>query len=433
AGVGFTVVITAVDRFGNPVTGFGSTVVLSDTTGTLSPTSWSSWTDGVASFTAVITRAWTGDVITATAVATPTLWGASDPFDVVGGAPATLAYQTPPSMPICSQAPVTATVSDAWGNPVADGTVVTMTTSIGLSFVESGGSHYHPTTVGGVATATLQAGTLSGLASTSASAGSVGPVWHTVDVVTPGPPSVLDLTAAPTAIHPVTGTSFLTATVQDCAGTPLSGVTVYFAASLGSVDPLSATTGPDGQATATFSSAVEGTAVVTATADGASDQVSIAVLPSMRYTYLPLVMRGYRGVNLVVESIVVEPASPAPGEPVVVTVTIRNAGPTTVDGSFWVDLYLDPSGTPAPGVRWDQVCDEGVAWQVSGLGGGQSLALRSDQGAPAYTYWTGSFAATPDPHRLYAVVDVWPGPPGAVEEDREEDNVLGPVDVPMGP
>jgi len=433
AGVGFTVVVTAEDRFGNTVPGFGGTVALTDTTGTLSPTSWGSWTNGVASFTAVVTRAWSGDVITATAVATPALWGASAPFDVVGNVPHTLDYQTPATMPICSQAVVTVTVTDQWGNPVADGTVVTLTAFIGLRFVESGGAYYYPTTTGGIATATLEAETTPGPASTHAAAGSVGPVWRVVDVVTPGLPSQLNLTAEPSVIQAITGTSVLTATVQDCAGTPLAGVVVHFAASFGSVQPLSATTGPDGRATAFFSSTTEGTAVVTATADGLSDQVNVTVLPTVRHTYLPMVMRNYRGINLVVESIVVDPPSPSPGQQVVVSVTIRNLGSTPIETSFWVDLYPDPSGTPAPGVRWDQVCDEGVAWLVPGLGGGESLVLRSDQGAPAYTYWTGSFAATPDPHRLYAVVDVWPGPPGAVEEDREDDNALGPVDVPMGP
>lgn len=433
AGTGFTVVITAEDSFGNRVSGFAGTISLTDTTGTLSPTSWGSWTDGVASFTALVTQAWSGDVITATAVATPSLWGASAPFDVVGGAPANLTYQTPATMPICSRAPVTVTVTDSWGNPVADGTVVTMTASIGLSFVESGGSYYYPTTAGGRAVATLEAGLLSGLASTSARAGSVGPVWRTVDVVTPGLPATLDLVAAPLAIYPLTGTAFLTATVEDCAGNPLAGVVVDFTASLGNVQPPSATTTLDGQATAVFSSAVEGVAVVTASVDSLSDQVAISVLPSMHHTYLPLVMRDYRGINLVVEGIVVEPPSPAPGQPVVVSVTIRNLGVTAVGSPFWVDLYLDPTALPTPGVRWDQICSEGVAWQVPGLGAGQSLTLRSDQGAPNYTYWIGSFADQPDPHQLYAVVDVWPGPPGAVVEDREDDNVLGPVNVSMGP
>jgi len=245
AGVGFTVVITAVDRFGNPVTGFGSTVALSDTTGTLSPTSWSSWTDGVASFTAVVTRTWTGDVITATVVVTPSVWGASNPFDVLPGDPAQVLYQTPVVMPICSQAPVTATVIDSWGNPVADGTPVTLTVSSGLYFAESGTETYVATTQNGRATATLVAGPSSGASETTvACAGSVcsSPRW--VQVTMPGAPDSIVLQAAPTTL-PVGGTSTLTATVYDCAANPVAdGTQVDF-----SVAPPLGTVAPDPAAT----------------------------------------------------------------------------------------------------------------------------------------------------------------------------------------
>jgi len=432
-GVGFGVLITAEDRFGNAVPGFAGTLALADTTGSLTPTSWSSWSGGTASFTAVITRAWRGDRITATTVATPSIWGVSDPFDVLAGAPSALTYQTPATMPVCSRAPVTATVVDQWGNPVEDGTVVTLVGYGGLTFLENGSYTYDPTTVGGQATATLVAPDFAVLAATSAQAGSVGPVFRSVQVVTPGLPSALDLVATPSVIQAVTGTAVLTATVRDCAGNPIPGVVVAFSASLGSVTALTATTGPDGQVTAYFSSTVAGTGVITATADGLSRETTVTVLPAVTHVFLPLVLKDFRGINLIVESIEVSPPSPSPGESVLVSVTIRNVGPTPVQTAFWVDLYLDPVGTPAPGVRWDQICDEGVAWLVPGLGGGESLTLRSDQGAPNYTYWTGKFSAQPDPHLLYAVVDVWPGPPGAVEEDNEDDNIRGPRQVPMGP
>lgn len=438
AGAGFTVVITAVDRFGNVAAGFASTISLADTTGTLSPTSWGSWTGGVASFTAVITRSWSGDVITATAVATPALSGASAPFDVVGGAPFSLVYTTPASLRLCERAPVTVTVTDRWGNPVSDGTVVTLTSDgVRLWFLESGTFDYYPTTSGGVATATLVAGSTASPPDgwTRADAGVASSGYNWIEVASPGVPYTVDVVAEPNTIAAFTETTVITATVYDCAASPnrLSGETVNFAANFGTLNPLWDVTDVNGEATTTYSSTQAGTALITATAGEAYGVVQITVTPPERQVYLPLVMSNYRGVNLVVESIVVEPASPAPGEPVVVTVTVRNTGPTAIGTSFWVDLYLDPSGTPAPGVRWDEICDEGVAWHVMGLGGGRSLTLRSDQGAPAYTYWSGSFAATPDPHRLYAVADVWPGPPGAIQEDREEDNVLGPVNIPMGP
>jgi uncharacterized repeat protein (TIGR01451 family) len=534
AGVGFTVVITAVDRFGNPVLGFADTIGLSDATGTLNPTSWGSWTGGVASFTAVVTRAWTGDVITATVVATPSVWGASNPFDVLPGEPAQVLYQTPVAMPICSQAPVTATVTDQWGNPVADGTPVTLTVSFGLYFAESGTVTYVATTQGGQATATLVAGPSSGASETTmACAGSVcsSPRW--VQVTTPGAPASIALQAAPTTL-PVGGTSTLTATVYDCAANPVAdGTTVDFSVAppLGTVAPDPATTsggaatttftaGPtpgtvvvsatvdglvatttlhlvtgevytvvlravpttliaDGVSTATltvtatdaygnpvadgttvdFSVApplgtvapdpattsggtavavftagtTTGTVRITATVGGRSDVVTLTLVPiPHHFVYLPLVLRDH-GPNLVVENLVVEPASPRPGEPVLVTVTVRNVG-TVSAGPFWVDLYLDPDQPPAPGVPWNEVSDEGVAWRVPGLAPGETAVLRSDQGTPGYTFWRGTFAATPDPHILYAVVDSWPYYPlETVAESREDDNVYGPVEVPMGP
>ena len=535
AGVGFGLVVTATDAFGNVSTTFGGTLNLVDTTGTLLPATWSTWTGGVANPVVAVSQATTSDRITASLAATPTILVVSNPFAVVANVPNTVAYTTPASLRVCETAPVTATVTDQFGNLVADGTVVTLTTSIGLYFVESGTSSYYPTTTDGVATATIAAGTTAGLATTQASAGAASSPIRSINVVTPGLPSSASLGAAPAAVQVGGNTGTLTATVLDCAGNAVAdGTLVDF-----TIVPPLATIAPDpsattgGVATATFTSGVTaGVAVVTATADGAvatttltflpgdaytvtlsavpatlvangsdtaalvvtvtdqygnavadgtavnlsqsptlgtivpgsptttdgvaqatftagtddgsttvtaqvggrSDSVVITLLPvGVRYVYLPLTMRESRGINLVVESIVVDPPSPTPGQPVMVYVTVRNTGFTAIESSFWVDLYLDPGSTPAPGVRWDQICAEGVAWLVPGLGGGEAVTLRSDRGSPAYTYWTGAFSATPDPHRLYAVADVWPGPPGAILEDRENDNVRGPVMVPMGP
>lgn len=535
AGVGFTVVITAVDRFGNIVPGFAQTIALTDTTGTLSPTSWDTWTGGVASFTAVITRAWVGDRITATVITTPTVYGISEPFDVLPDEPATVLYEVPAAMPICTQAPVTVTVADQWGNPVADGTEVALATTYGLYFAESGDTTYRTTTIGGLATATLVAGPSSGTSETTiACSGSVCSGWTQVGVTTPGPAATLVLEAAPTTIVVGSGTSTLTATVRDCAANPVAdGTSVNFSVAppLGTIAPNPAST-TAGIATAVFSAGLSpGTAVVSATVDGVvatttlhlvvgqaytvvlravpstlvADGVSTATLtvtatdpygnpvadgtvvdfemaPSLgtiapdtttttggtatavftagtitgtvhitatvdgqpgsttvtlvamprHFVYLPLVLRAH-GPNLVVEDLTVEPPNPQPGQPVLVTVTVRNAGSASA-GPFWVDLYLDPSQMPAPGIPWNEVSAEGVAWRVSGLAPGQAVTLRSYEGEPGYTFWTGVLAATPDPHILYAVVDSWPYYPlETVTETREDDNVYGPREVPMGP
>jgi len=513
------------------VADFSGTLALTDTTGTLAPTTWSSWTGGVAQPLVTITRAWVADRITVSLAATPTVLAVSNPFTVVANVPAAVVYQVPATLRVCQAAPVTATVTDAYGNPVRDGTVVTFTASIGLLFAENGSQMYITTTVGGVARATLVAGTSSGLASTEAHAGAASSGAQWVQVITPGLPASVGLAVDPAAL-PVGGTALLTATVRDCAANPVADgtpVTFTLSAPLGTVTPNPAST-TGGVALATFTAGTTpGTAVLTATADGVSAAVRITVtagaphtltltvhpttlvadgastaaitatvtdaygnpvadgtpvtftlsaplgtvapnpasttggvalatftartvtgtvvltatadgaiatatltlvpIPT-HYVYLPLVLRNH-GPNLVVESIVWSPITPTARESVVVTVTIRNVGSAPA-GPFWVDLYLDPSRVPAPGVPWNDVCAEGVAWRVSGLAPGEARALRSDQGAVGYTYWRGYFAATPNPHILYAVVDSWPYDPAeTVPETNEGDNVRGPVQVHM--
>ncbi|MGD1996458.1 MAG: Ig-like domain-containing protein, partial [Anaerolineae bacterium] len=435
AGVGFGLVITARDSFDNVVTDFSGALNLTDGTGTLVPTTWSTWSSGVANPVVTITLAASDDVITAGLTATPTIEVASNSFDVVGGEAATVVYTTPTTLRLCGRAPVTATVADQWGNSVPDGTVVTMSATIGLWFAESGDANHSATTVNGVATATLVAGDSSGMASTKADADAATSGWQQVNVTTPGVPYTIDVIADPTAIQALSDTASITATVYDCAAIPnrLSGETVDFAASFGTLSPLSGVTDGSGEATTTFSSTQSGQAVITATSRLASGLVTVTVQPPEQQVYLPLVLRDYRGVNLVVDDIAWTPQNPTTADTVVVSVTIRNAGPRAIESSFWVDLYLDPSATPAPGTRWDEICAQGAAWQVGGLAGGQSLTLRSDQGAPDYTHWDGSLPGTPDPHQLYAVVDSWWGSEGVVAEDREDDNVLGPEDLHMGP
>jgi adhesin/invasin len=59
---------------------------------------------------------------------------------------------------------LTVTVEDSYGNPVADGTAVTLTTDLG----SLGATPYATTTTDGVATGTLTAGTTSGTATVQA-------------------------------------------------------------------------------------------------------------------------------------------------------------------------------------------------------------------------------------------------------------------------
>jgi hypothetical protein len=148
--------------------------------------------------------------------------------------------------------------------------------------------------------------------------------------------------------------------------------------------------------------------------------------------FLPLIMAPATPPDLVVEAFTVTPAksSYAAGEPVLITVKVKNVGgsPTTV--GFWVDLYINPSTPPTtPNVRWNDVCGispcYGIAWYVNqSLAPGQSITLTSAPGqfAGPQSIWPGSFAS--GTNALYVYVDSYnpPVPTGAVVESNETNN-----------
>jgi FKBP-type peptidyl-prolyl cis-trans isomerase 2 len=124
AGVPFTVTITAVDAFGNPIPDYTGPNVLVDSTGTLSPTLTPTFTDGIVQVTATITDAQGGVVINTWNQASGALppMGESDAFDVVAGpldailiAPRPILTQT-----VGQSFAITLTVMDAYGNVLSD-------------------------------------------------------------------------------------------------------------------------------------------------------------------------------------------------------------------------------------------------------------------------------------------------------------------------
>ncbi|HEY4688986.1 MAG TPA: hypothetical protein VIK33_06720 [Anaerolineae bacterium] len=152
--------------------------------------------------------------------------------------------------------------------------------------------------------------------------------------------------------------------------------------------------------------------------------------------YLPLVMKNYTArPNLVVQNIVVTPASPVATQSTLISVTIANTGPATAPAGFWIDLYVDPSGVPQPGQPWNETAPVGKAWVLrSPLLPGQSLtldtAMLDDPNDPSavYSNWPGWFA-TSGAHTLYAQVDSFGGANGLVVELSELDNLFGPLSV----
>ncbi len=156
--------------------------------------------------------------------------------------------------------------------------------------------------------------------------------------------------------------------------------------------------------------------------------------------YLPLVMKNFVALpNLVVQGIVVAPASPVVNQPTIISVTIANSGTASAGAGFWIDLYVDPTGVPQPGQPWNNIAPVGKAWILRvPVPPGQSITLDTtmpdDPNDPSavYSNWPGWFAS-PGAHTLYAQVDAFGGPNGLVVELSESDNLFGPMGVTVNP
>ena len=114
--------------------------------------------------------------------------------------------------------------------------------------------------------------------------------------------------------------------------------------------------------------------------------------------------------DLVVASIATTPAQPAAGQPVAVTVTVKNQGNLAV-GAFSADFYTNRAAAPGPGVIGDVRC------AIAALAAGAST-----QCTGTVTYTTaGTFSA-------WAQVDT----AQAAAESDEANNVSGPRTMTVG-
>ena len=268
-----TLTVTVTDELNNHVT--DGTVVTFETSlgtfdgGTVTRTTASgvataTLTSGNIAGVAVVTATVDSKIATTTVTFTPDI-----PYTI------TLAAY-PTSLTVEDTSTLTATVTDQYNNHVADGTVVTFTTSLGsLDAVTK-------TTTNGVAIATL-ASQLPGTAIVTATADSK--VATTTVEFQPGRPYTVTLLAYPTALT-VGNTSALTATVKDLYNNNVAdGTVVTFTTSLGDMgSQLVTKMTADGVATATLTSQVAGTALVTATADSKYGTASVTFEPDLPYT-----------------------------------------------------------------------------------------------------------------------------------------------------
>jgi uncharacterized repeat protein (TIGR01451 family) len=253
AGVPFSITITVVDALNNPVTTYNNSATLADATGTLNPTATgASWVNGVWSGTVVITRAWIGDIITATE---GVISDTSNLFDVLPGPPALATLNATTPVPVCGTSSISATVTDAFGNLALDNQSVTFQVApLGPTF-----STNPVNTSGGVAQTTLSSTTNGAFTVGVDVDGDLTPEDTTgVTFTNPPTPTGLTLSVAPNPLYTGGNTAIITATVTDCTGSPAGHDVVITIsdpalASL-ATNPITITTNASGIATTTLTS-----------------------------------------------------------------------------------------------------------------------------------------------------------------------------------
>jgi PKD repeat protein len=170
------------------------------------------------------------------------------------------------TVPVNGTATLLASVTEAAGTPVHNGTQVTFTSSFGT--VDPAEAR----TDGGVATARFLAGTLSGTATIGAFSGAARA--ETVEIRVGGAAAAAVVVRAdPQAISAAGGTSEIVATVLDDSGNPLAGVPVTFTTTAGQLNPGQSTTGANGEARSTLTA--PRTATVTARAGAQTATVEV--------------------------------------------------------------------------------------------------------------------------------------------------------------
>lgn len=213
---------------------------------------------------------------------------------------------------------IRATVLEASGTPVQNGTTVTFTTNLGA---------VAPTdarTVNGVATVQFLGNGQSGKASITAISGGAASAALELSVGAAAAGRVT-VTASPNQIA-AGGTSAISATVTDTNGNPLAGIPVTFSTDNGSLSSSLATTGFNGQtqvslttvrdATVTASAGVSTSGTTTSTSSG-TVKVTVVTLPDITIT---------------------PSASPVEGQPVTFTVSVASTATTETFQSLVIDF-----------------------------------------------------------------------------------------------
>jgi uncharacterized repeat protein (TIGR01451 family) len=132
----------------------------------------------------------------------------------------------------------------------------------------------------------------------------------------------------------------------------------------------------------------------------------------------------------------------AAGEEVLIKVYVNNQG-TAPAGPFWVDFYINPDPVPTlTNMLWQGSCSMdpcyGIAWQVAGLGPGESILLTSEPWSydGMETRWDGSLPVGAT--NLYLRVNTYDpagrdSPFGVTAEDAWYNNLYSEHGFTVGP
>jgi len=188
------------------------------------------------------------------------------------GVPSAMTLQAAPTTvtDVTGSSTITATVKDADGNPVADGTAVTFSTTFGTL------SSSYETTVDGIATTELTFSAGDSSSTVTATSGSVSGTVVVTYSATSGVPSAITLQASPATILAAGDTSTIIATVSDAGGNPVvDGTAVIFSTNFGTLSSSYETTLNGIATTVLTSPSVAGSATVTATSDSITNTVVV--------------------------------------------------------------------------------------------------------------------------------------------------------------
>ena len=308
------------DRFGNLVSN-GTVVTFTSSLGNVSPLT-DTTTGGSAVSSINSTQAGVANITATSGLAQGLATVTFEP-DV----PSALDLQANPiSLVVGNSSTLTATVTDRFGNRVANGAPVTFTTDLG-SVISS------TSTMTGTATSSISS-TQAGTAHITATSGAA---WNTMAVTfTPGAPLTLTLQATPT-LQVVGNNSVLTATVRDRYSNLVSnGILVTFTADRGSVVSPGSTV--NGIATSYISATQVCTAHVTAMLGAITNTATVIFVPDVPFSM----------------TLQARPISQTAGLSSVLTATVYDRFSNLVANNTTVTFTKDLTGSIVSPVRDDE-------------------------------------------------------------------------------